>query len=969
MERIFRRWWWTARGVRLALVFALAVAPPFHATAAESPSAIHAGSEIDFYPYVDVDRNGNATGFAVELLEAVARVQGLSVTFHPNLWDTNWERLRTGRINALPLVSRIPEREGLVEFTRPHTFSYDAFFVRRDAPAITSLAQARARRIIVVRSDAAHHALTSRGFDKQLVFVDRLSDGFRLLAAGHYDAVLAPLVQGKMRVKRLGLGERIQPGPLLREYRREYCFAVRKGDVAFRDQLDRGLEAVKASGEYDELHHKWLAPHDAPVFPTKYVVMGAGAAVTLFLLLGTWTLALRREVARRTAQLAEANASLEQRVAERTINLERAMREAEEANDILRVTMDNVPALMSYIDAQGRYRRVNQAHKNWFSCTDGDVLGRPACEVVGDAAWEAVSGYVTQVLAGERITYERQVSHPQGGTRWIHATYAPDQARDGHVRGFVVHVMDITESKKTELALRESESRFRATADTAPVLIWMAGLDKLITWFNQQWLIFTGRTLEQELGNGWLENVHPEDFELCVSVYTSSFDRRKPFQMEYRLRRSDGVYRWMTDQGVPRYDADGEFLGYIGSCVDITLRKQAEEALRDADQRKDEFLAMLAHELRNPLAPIQNAAHILGLPGLDESRLTWARNIIASQVRHLTRLVDDLLDVSRISRGRIELKCETLDLKKIIGNAVETIRPLIEGQAHRLDVSLPDADINVYGDPVRLVQVLVNLLDNAAKYTPPSGHIELTARLVGGEVEIAVKDDGTGISKNLLGRVFDLFQQGERGLDRSPGGLGIGLSLVERLLALHGGRVAASSAGPGLGAVFTLWLPLQSATSRPSGHSGQPTTSRGGCLRVMVVEDQEEVARSILLLLELEGYEVRVAANGMEALCLAREFLPDAVLLDIGLPGMDGYEVARQLRGLSFGDKLRIIAVSGYGDPAALARGGAAGFDAHLIKPVDFAQIQAELALARLIQSAPTAAPCPEAFPVRTANF
>ncbi len=379
---------------------------------------------------------------------------------------------------------------------------------------------------------------------------------------------------------------------------------------------------------------------------------------------------------------------------------------------------------------------------------------------------------------------------------------------------------------------------------------------------------------------------------------------------------------------------------------EIAERSQAEAALREADQRKDEFLAMLAHELRNPLAPILNAAYILGRPGLDPIRLRWVRETIGGQVEHLTRLVDELLDVSRISRGRIELKQETIEFAHLVTQVLKSARPLIDRKGHHFELNLPDEVVYLKGDPVRLAQVLVNLLDNAAKYTPEGGHIGLTAQVVGKEIEIAVFDDGLGMPTKLLPHVFDLFQQGERTLDRAQGGLGIGLSLVERLVNLHGGRVQAASPGAGLGSRFTIWLPRTETPVVAVVATAPDAECSHNPLRVLVVDDNEQVAESTAVLLELDGHVVRMACNGLEALQIAGEFRPQVVLLDIGLPGMDGYETARQLRAQAHGDTFYLVAVTGYGDAAARARSRMAGFDAHLAKPVDIAQLNRELASA-----------------------
>jgi len=304
-------------------------------------------------------------------------------------------------------------------------------------------------------------------------------------------------------------------------------------------------------------------------------------------------------------------------------------------------------------------------------------------------------------------------------------------------------------------------------------------------------------------------------------------------------------------------------------------------------------------------------------------------------VAHLTRLVDDLLDVSRIARGKVTLQKELVELGDVVRQAREAARPSMEARGHRLGVRMPDEPVRLEGDPVRLAQVLLNLLDNAAKYTPNGGHIDLAARAAGPEVEISVRDNGIGIAAELLPRVFDLFQQGDRTLDRSQGGLGIGLTLVRRLVEMHGGQVTASSPGPGQGSTFTVRLPARTGTpaTDPVG-TGSTSQSPGG-VRVLVVDDDPAVAESAAVLLRLEGHEVRCAHSGNAALELVAEFRPRVVLLDIGLPGEDGYQVARRIRQLPGGGDLMLVAVSGYGHGEAQARSKEAGFDRHLIKPVD----------------------------------
>jgi CheY-like chemotaxis protein/nitrogen-specific signal transduction histidine kinase len=396
-------------------------------------------------------------------------------------------------------------------------------------------------------------------------------------------------------------------------------------------------------------------------------------------------------------------------------------------------------------------------------------------------------------------------------------------------------------------------------------------------------------------------------------------------------------------------EIEGVMTGAVLVTHDISERKAFEEALQEADRCKDEFLAMLAHELRNPLAPILNAAQILSLAGRDESRIKWSQEIIERQVKHLTRLVDELLDVSRIARGKIELKREPLELSEILCQAEESVRPVMQSKGQQLVLRLPPQPVRLQGDLVRLVQVLLNVLDNAAKYSPEASRIELDAEVREQEVVIRVRDQGEGISAELLPHVFELFRQGERSLDRSQGGLGMGLTLVQRLVELHGGRVYVTSNGLGQGTTVTLHLPLNRFRT---GDAVQVPSDTGpiDSLQILVVDDERDVADSTALILEASGHRVQIAYSGEDAIELVRRSMPQIVFLDIGLKGMDGYRTAAALRQLPGGKRLRLVAISGYGDDKARLRSQQAGFDHYLVKPITYDQL-AELLAA--VTSAP----------------
>ena len=366
-------------------------------------------------------------------------------------------------------------------------------------------------------------------------------------------------------------------------------------------------------------------------------------------------------------------------------------------------------------------------------------------------------------------------------------------------------------------------------------------------------------------------------------------------------------------------------------------KARAQAELREANRRKDEFLAMLAHELRNPLAPISAAAQLMELGRLDATRLKHTSQVISRQVKHMTGLVDDLLDVSRVTRGLVALDLVPQDIKSIVSNATEQVRPLMEAQRHHLAIDLPPEPAHVMGDAKRLVQILTNLLNNAAKYTPAGGEIHLTVRVENGEVVTRVKDNGIGIPHELQPRVFELFVQAERTLDRSQGGLGLGLALVRSLVELHGGSVVCRSDGPGQGSCFTVRLPLLVREHAPverrrGNRSLEPAGPR---LKVLVVDDNADAAETLCMLLETSGHQVRVEHGGVPALATARESLPDVCLLDIGLPDMDGKDLARRLRAQSETAGAVLIAITGYGQEQDRRSALEAGFDHHLVKPVD----------------------------------
>ncbi|MGE5756289.1 MAG: ATP-binding protein [Planctomycetaceae bacterium] len=501
----------------------------------------------------------------------------------------------------------------------------------------------------------------------------------------------------------------------------------------------------------------------------------------------------------------------------------------------------------------------------------------------------------------------------------------------------------VLQHKRAERALRQSHLRYRMVARAANDAIWDWDLvTNQVTWNEGVQALF-GYTAEQVGPDAawWRERIHPEDRERVVhDIQAVIASGKELWGDEYRHLRADGSYAYVIDRGFVVYDDRGKPLRMVGSLLDLTERRRLEESLREADRRKGEFIAMLAHELRNPLAPIRNALHLLERAETDGSTSREVRAMMRRQVDHMTRLVDDLLDISRIAQGKIELRKEVNDLATIVRRSVEASRPLIEDRGHVLTVSLPPEAIPLEADPTRLKQILDNLLTNAAKYTDPGGRIELAVDREGGEVVIRVRDTGIGIAPEKLPRIFDLFVQAERRLDRALGGLGIGLSLVRSLVELHGWSITAHSDGPGRGSEFAVRLPAppppEGASDR--GDSGverraiRPLPRR----RILVVDDNLDSARTMALMLRRSwGQEVEVAHDGAAAVEAAGTFGPEVILLDIGLPGMSGYDVARRLRERPEFAATVIVAMTGWGQDEDRRRSREAGIDHHLVKPVD----------------------------------
>jgi PAS domain S-box-containing protein len=500
---------------------------------------------------------------------------------------------------------------------------------------------------------------------------------------------------------------------------------------------------------------------------------------------------------------------------------------------------------------------------------------------------------------------------------------------------------EIAHRQEVEKALSKRERELTDFFENATEGLHRVGPDGTILWANKAECSLLGYAPEEYVGRSIT------DFHADADVITEILQRLRQGDIlenfPARLRCKSGVIKHVLINSNACIE-DGEFLYTRCFTRDVTQQREAEIALREADRRKDEFLATLAHELRNPLAPIKNSLELLKNRGLGEELVESARSIMERQVQQMTRLVDDLLDVSRITRDQIELRRERVELATIIKNAIEISRPLIDSAGHQLTIVLPTPPIFVIADPTRMAQVFSNLLNNSAKYTEPGGQIQIEVKQLGREVVATVRDNGIGIACDELAFVFDMFRQVDRSLERSQGGLGIGLTLVRQLVELHGGTVNAQSDGPGKGSEFVVRLPIAAPDVGRAIDPQSPTQTKPSKRRILVVDDNKDSGDTLCILLRARGNEVRTARDGLEAIVEMSRFLPEIILMDVAMPRMNGYDATRRIRQLPEGRDVFIVALTGWGQVDDVQRSAEAGCSAHLVKPIDFAALERLLA-------------------------
>ena len=622
-----------------------------------------------------------------------------------------------------------------------------------------------------------------------------------------------------------------------------------------------------------------------------------------------------------------------------------------EARAILDAFFESAPVGIGFWDRDLRFLRLNEKLAEYNGLPADAHLGKTPAELLpGIEDVERLMGRWREMIAtGQPIEHVEitgeTFAHPGRQRSW-EETFFPVRL-GGETVGLGAVVQETTERRIAERALAESEARFRKLTEAAPVMAWTTDTTGHMAYASPAALAFLGTPAGAPTAQkAWLDSVHPDDRARLEGAWRHALSHESTFEAEFRMRpHGDDAWRWFLSRAVALRNDEGRVVEWVGASVDITETRRATEALEEADRHKDEFLAMLAHELRNPLGPIRNAARLLRLPEADANVQQVAREMIDRQVAHIVRLVDDLLDISRLSRGNVALKTSRVDLLQVVRDTLADYHALLVGAGITVTEEIPRGRLWMQADPTRLAQVIGNLLHNARKFTPAGGHVRIgvSTDADGRTATVRVRDSGVGIEQDLLPFVFDPFRQGRQGLDRGRGGLGLGLSLVRGLTELHGGTVSVASDGPDRGAEFSVTLPLASISPAPQDpHAGAPPAGR---MRILVVEDNADSAESLRLLLVLAGHDVRVAETGASGLGIAHAYRPDAIICDVGLPGgLSGYDVAREIRADARLDRCFLIALTGYGREEDHAEAANAGFDVHLTKPVEYERLASLLA-------------------------
>jgi PAS domain S-box-containing protein len=624
---------------------------------------------------------------------------------------------------------------------------------------------------------------------------------------------------------------------------------------------------------------------------------------------------------------------------------QRAERELAAEREELRTTLASIGDAVISTDAAGRVKYINAVAEALTGWTQAEAAGRPLPEVfqichettrepAEDPALRALREGVVAGLANHTVLIARD-----GTERPIDDSAAPMLDESGAPIGVVLVFRDVSERRRAE----EAQARLAAIVEWSQDAIVSKTLGGVIRTWNAGAERLFGYTAEEAVGQPITIIIPPDrlDEEDAILSRVASGD---PVEHYETIRvAKDGRRRHISLTVSPIRDPEGRIIGASKVARDVTARQEAEEALREADRRKDEFLAVLAHELRNPLAPLRNGLQVMQLAPGDAKLAAKTRAMMDRQLSHMVRLIDDLLDVSRIGCNKIELRRSRVLLADVVSSAVEIARPAIEAAGHELTVALPPEPIHLDADLTRLAQVFGNLLNNSAKFTDRRGQIWLTATRDGEQAQVTVRDTGIGIPAAALPQIFDLFNQVNQSIERSSGGLGIGLALVRGLVEMHGGTVEAASPGHGQGSTFTVRLPMlkdrEEASPVEPAEQG-PDPAAGSQRRILVVDDNRDSAASMATMLQLLGNETLIAHDGLEAIESAARFRPQVILMDIGMPGLNGYEATRRIREQPWGPQVAIIALTGWGQEVDRLRSKEAGCDHHLVKPVDLSRLK-----------------------------
>lgn len=626
--------------------------------------------------------------------------------------------------------------------------------------------------------------------------------------------------------------------------------------------------------------------------------------------------------------------SLAELVEERTGDMERQRR-------LYEAILSSTPDLVYIFDLNHRFVYANQALLTMWGKSWGEAIGK-TCLELGYEPWHAAmhNREIDTVIQTKRPIRGEVPFTGTHGRRIYDYIFVPVIGQNGEVEAVAGTTRDITDHKETEEALRRNEERQRLALEASHSFgIWDWDILNDTVTADERFGALFGLTPEEAKAGVTLDCVakaiHPDDMPRVRNAIAAVMKDGGRYHEEYRVIQPDGEIRWISVQGHVQFDAEGNPVRFPGAGVDVTREREAMNALRDSNQKKDEFLATLAHELRNPLAPVRNSLFVLKSNDIDEDKKRQAYEVVERQIEQMVRLVDDLMDVSRINTGKIELRRESILLNDVIMQATEVVQPLIREYAHRLEIDVPQESVYLNGDAIRLSQIFANLLNNAAKYTDKGGQIIVHAAVDGDYAAITISDNGIGVSQDIMPRIFDMFSQADSSIEKARGGLGIGLTITKKLVDLHHGSITVKSAGPGKGSSFTVRIPLARSIPPVTTAIDARNDDRLSSLSILIVDDNQASAQTLGWAMELLNCKATICYEGRRALEIAGDLKPDVVLLDIGMPDINGYEICRIMRAMPDLRHAVFIAQTGWGQQEHRTRSQEVGFDHHLVKPVD----------------------------------